>query len=63
MMEVVNCKKCVTLRKEASKKAAALADVPLGAKVKFTGSIEGDFHQVVYEDMIGYVLSKYLGNK
>ena len=60
MMEVVNCKKCVTLRKEASKKATALADVPLGAKVEFTGTVEGDFYQVVYENMTGYVLNSYL---
>ena len=60
MMEVVNCKKCVTLRKEASKKAAALADVPLGAKVEYTGVSEGDFHKVIYQDMTGYVLKTYL---
>lgn len=60
MMEVVNCKKCVTLRKEASKKAAALADVPLGAKVEFSGSSDGDFHKVIYQDMTGYVLKAYL---
>ena len=59
-MEVVNCKKCVTLRKEASKKAAALADVPLGAKVEYTGVSEGDFHKVIYQDMTGYVLKTYL---
>ena len=60
MMEVVNCKKCVTLRKEASKKAASLADVPLGAKVEYTGVSEGDFHKVIYQDMTGYVLKTYL---
>ena len=60
MMEVVNCKKCVTLRKEASKKAAALADVPLGAKVEYTGVSDGEFHKVIYLDMTGYVLKIYL---
>ena len=60
MMEVVNCKKCVTLRKEPSKTAAALADVPLGTKVEYTGESDGDFHKVIYQDMTGYVLSAYL---
>lgn len=60
IMEVVNCKKCVTLRKEPSKKAAALADVPLGAKVEYTGVSEGDFHKIIYQDMTGYVLKTYL---
>lgn len=60
MMDVVNCKKCVTLRKEASKKAAALADVPLGAKVENTGEQDGDFHKVLYQGMTGYVLKQYL---
>lgn len=59
-MEVINCKKCVTLRKEASKKAAALADVPLGAKVENTGEQDGDFHKVLYQGMTGYVLKQYL---
>jgi len=63
MMEVVNCKKCVTLRKEPSKKAAALADVPLGAKVEYTGVSDRDFHKVTYQDMTGYILSSYLVNK
>ena len=44
----------------ASKKAAALADVPLGAKVEYTGVSEGDFHKVIYQDMTGYVLKTYL---
>ena len=60
MLEVVNCKKCVTLRKEPSKAAAALTDVPLGAKVEYTGVSEGDFHKVSYQDMVGYVLKSYL---
>ena len=60
MMEVINCKKCVTLRVEPSKKAAALADVPLGAKVEYTGASEGDFHKVIYQDMTGYVLKSYM---
>lgn len=60
MMDVVNCKKCVTLREEPSKKAAALADVPLGAKVEYTGEQDGDFHKVLYQGMMGYVLKQYL---
>ena len=60
MMEVVNCKKCVTLRAEPSKEAKALADVPLGAKVEYTGVTEDDFHKVVYDGKTGYVLSNYL---
>ena len=60
MMEVVNCRECVTLRKEASKKAAALADVPLGAKVEFEGVVTGEFHKVIYKNTEGYILSSYL---
>ena len=58
-MEVANCKKRVPLRKGAAKKAVALADVPLGAKVEYTGASEGDFHKGIYQDMTGCVLKSY----
>lgn len=59
MIEVVNCKNCVTLRTELSKKAEALADIPLGAKVEYAGG-EGAFYKVVYQGISSYVLSAYL---
>ena len=37
-----------------------MADVPLGAKVEFTGVSDGDFHKVINQDMTGYVLKSYL---
>ena len=36
LIEVVNNKRCVTLRKEPTKKTAALANAPLGAKMELS---------------------------
>ena len=57
---VVNCKEYVTLRSEPDTDSAALAHVPLGAAVEYYGSSVGSFYEVMYDGMIGYVLSKYL---
>ena len=60
LMEVVNWKKCVTLCKEPSKKAAALADVPLGTKVEYIGKANNGFSKVEYQNEEGYILAEYL---
>ena len=63
MMEVVNCKVSVTLRKEPSKAAEALADVPLGATVESLNTTEGEFTKVMYQEKEGYILTTYLSCK
>ena len=60
MMEVVNCKVSVTLRKEPTPKADALADVPLGAKVEFIRGADNGFCNVRYNGEVGYILATYL---
>ena len=53
----------VTLRKEPSKKAEALADVPLGATVERLNTTEGEFTKVMYQEKEGYILTTYLSCK
>ena len=60
MMEVVNCKEYVTLRKEPSRAAEALADVALDEKVEFIDIVDGSFYKVRYQNTIGYILASYL---
>ena len=59
-LKVVNCNEFVTLREEPSTDAAALARVPLGARVDELHWAENGFTCVSYRGRTGYVLSDYL---
>lgn len=60
MMKVVNCKECVTLRKEPSRAAEALENIPLGAVVQCFNGWTGEFTNVQYQGKDGYILTIYL---
>ena len=61
-MRICNCKEWVSLRDARDTSATRLAKVPLGALVLAFPEygLEGDFIYVVYGDIEGYILSKYL---
>ena len=59
-LTVVNCRESVTLRKEPSTSAEALASVPLGSHVRNLRDAEGEFIRVEYNDKTGYILTEYL---
>ena len=57
---VVNCKISITLREEPSTSAYELAQIPLGARVKYLGVESNEFYRVEYKGMVGYVLKTYI---
>lgn len=57
---VVNCRQSITLREEASTQAYELAQIPLGARVKYLGVETNSFYKVEYRGLVGYVLKTYL---
>ena len=59
-LTVVNCRESVTLRKEPSTSAEALASVPLGSQVHNLQATEEDFLKVEYDGKAGYILAEYL---
>ncbi len=59
-LRVVNCDEYITLREEPDTKSAALARMPLGAKVDELHWAENGFLCVAYKGKTGYALSKYL---
>ena len=59
-LKVVKCQEYVTLREEPDTGAAALARVPLGARVDEIRSAENGFTCVSYRGKTGYVLTEYL---
>lgn len=59
-LTVVNCRESVTLRKEPSTSAEALASVPLGSQVHNLRDAEGEFIKVEYNGKAGYILAEYL---
>ena len=59
-MVVVNCNEWVSLRTYPSTSAETLTQIPLGAQVESIGWSDG-FNQVVYNGLVGGVLSSYLG--
>lgn len=60
MLEIVNCKHSVSLRKEPDKDSESLMAVPLGAKVLPLAKADEGFRKVEYEGEIGYILVDYL---
>ncbi len=59
-LTVVNCRESVTLRKEPSTSAEALANVPLGSQVRYLFDVAGEFLKVAYDNETGYILTEYL---
>lgn len=57
---VANCEEYITLREEPSTSAAALARMPLGARVAVIRDDGGDFVYVHYKHETGYALRRYL---
>ena len=57
---VVNCRESITLRETASTAANELAQIPLGARVKYLGVQTNSFYKVQYRGMVGYVLKTYI---
>ncbi|NCB93584.1 MAG: hypothetical protein EOM40_13665 [Clostridia bacterium] len=59
-MQVVNCKKSITLRKTPSTKGEEFCQIPLGEVVEFLGTAENGFYMVSYNGYTGYALASYL---
>lgn len=57
---VVNCRESITLRETASTAANELAQIPLGARVKYLGVQTNSFYKVQYRGVVGYVLKTYI---
>ena len=57
---VVNCKQSITLRETPSTSSYELAQIPLGARVKYLGVETNSFYKVEYRGMVGFVLKTYL---
>ena len=57
---VSNVNEYVTLREVPRRKGMEVARIPLGGKVVYLSETEGDFSEVSYKGMIGYVLNEYL---
>ena len=57
---VVNCRQSITLRETASTSGYELAQIPLGARVKYLGVETNSFYKVEYRGMVGYVLKTYI---
>lgn len=57
---VVNCRISITLREEATTYANEIAQIPLGARVKYLGVETNSFYKVEYRGMVGFVLKTYL---
>ncbi|MBS6194698.1 MAG: SH3 domain-containing protein [Clostridiales bacterium] len=60
LMEVVNCKESITLRKTPSTQAEEFCQIPLGELVEFLGTAENGFYMVSYNGYTGYALASYL---
>ena len=57
---VVNCRQSITLREDPSIYAYELAQIPLGARVRYLGIETNSFYKVEYRGMVGYVLKTYI---
>ena len=57
---VVNCRESITLRETASTYGYELAQIPLGARVKYLGVETNSFYKVEYRGLVGFVLKTYL---
>ena len=57
---VVNCRQSITLREVASTFGYELAQIPLGARVKYLGVETNSFYKVEYRGMVGFVLKTYI---
>ncbi|MBQ6298504.1 MAG: SH3 domain-containing protein [Selenomonadaceae bacterium] len=57
---VVNCRQSITLRENPSTSAYELAQIPLGARVRYLGVETNSFYKVQYRGMVGYVLKTYI---
>lgn len=57
---VSNVNEYVTLREVPRRKGMEVARIPLGGKVVYLSETEGDFSEVSYKGMTGYVLNEYL---
>lgn len=57
---VVNCRQSITLRETATTSGYELAQIPLGARVRYLGVETNSFYKVEYRGMVGYVLKTYI---
>lgn len=57
---VVNCRQSITLRETATTAGNELAQIPLGARVKYLGVQTDSFYKVEYKGLVGYVLKTYI---
>ena len=62
ILNVVNCKKSITLRTSPSTKASEIRQIPLGAAVSYIETSENGFYKVSYMGDTGYALAKYLSS-
>lgn len=60
VMKVEGCAEWVSLRKEPSAYATRMKRIPLGALVTECRYANSDYTYCVYENMAGYVMTKYL---
>lgn len=56
---VVNCRESITLRETPSVYSRELAQIPLGARVRYI-SEGNEFYEVEYRGIVGFVLKTYL---
>jgi len=56
---VVNCRESITLRDVPSVNGRELAQIPLGARVRYI-SEGNEFYEVEYRGIVGFVLKTYL---
>ena len=59
-MTVTGVANSIYLRAEPDENGAVICEIPLNAAVEATGTVSGEFTQVVYEGKTGYSKSKYL---
>jgi uncharacterized protein YgiM (DUF1202 family) len=60
LVEVVNCRESITLRKTPDTSGEEICQIPLGAAVEFLDTSENGFYMVSYEGHTGYALASYL---
>ena len=63
ILNVVNCKKSITLRTSPSTKASEIRQIPLGAAVSYIETSENGFYKVSYMGDTGYALAQYLSTE
>lgn len=59
-LQVVNCKKSITLRTAPKTNSGEYCQIPLGSYVEFLSVSDNGFFLVAYNGLVGYALASYL---